>query len=97
MATKKKSETEEEEASPTDLILPTPGAHPRTGEPIKAFEDVDLSEFNDGKGYKHKVTHHEFGLKLDEDDVRGNTHKLKNRFQYWEGTKEQFEADFEKK
>jgi len=93
-ATKKKDE--KEEPTPTDLILPTPGAHPKTGEQIEAFKDVDLSEFNDGKGYKHKISHHEFGLKVDEDDERGNTHKLKNRFQYWEGSKEQFEAAFEK-
>jgi hypothetical protein len=28
-------------------------------------------------------------------ETRGKTHRLKNEFQYWEGTQKEFEAEFE--
>lgn len=86
----------EHETVPADLILPELGPHPKTGEQIERTKP-DLSEFNDGKGYVEKATGREFGLKIEEDDPRGNTHHLKNEFQSWAGNKADFEKAFEKK
>lgn len=90
----KKKEGEEE--IPAGLIVSEPGIDTKTGEPIKRTE-VDLSDYHDGKGYIEKATGREFGLCVDEEDERGMTHKLKSKWQYWEGTKDQFEKAFEKK
>jgi len=55
----------------------------------------DLDEYKDGT-FKNSAGE-EFKLKIVEDAEDGRTHKLKNNEHFWEGTKEQFKAEFEKK
>lgn len=64
---------------------------------------VDLEEEGYEGSYKHiafrgtKEADEAFGLKVDASDPRGKTHQLKSQLHFWEGTEEEFRANFEKK
>jgi hypothetical protein len=46
--------------------------------------------------YVHRKSRETFTLRIVPNDVYGRTHKLRNAENYWEGTKEEFERDFER-
>jgi len=88
----------------------TSEAHAKTGhdEPVTRSLPLTPSTKNepalvmpkpeDYKGsYTQNGTGEEFGLAVVESDPLGKTHKLRNDEHFWEGTKDEFKAQFEKK
>ncbi len=65
------------------------------GKPIDTTP-ADLKEFKGSYKYKFSADKDErFGLKVIEDDPRGETHHLKSVNHYWSGTEQQFKEQFD--
>ena len=56
---------------------------------------TDLDEYEGSYKKKDGDPEESYGLKVVENDPRGNTHKCKSNDHYWEGTELQFKEQFD--
>lgn len=65
---------------------------------VKNESNVTQPDVKDYKGsYVKNDDGEEYALAIVESDPLGKTHKLRNEAHFWEGTKDEFKAQFEKK
>jgi hypothetical protein len=101
MAKKRGEFGEEEHSEEEATALPVPAATIRaqtldlkTGKLVDS-KPTDLDEYEGGYTKKDGDPEESYGLKVVENDPRGNTHHAKSNDHYWEGTEQQFKEQFD--
>lgn len=87
------SETKDNTGHETPIIRSTPLVPSTKNEPAL----VQPKEKDYKGSYVKTDDGEEYGLAVVESDPLGKTHKLRNEEHFWEGTKDEFKAQFEKK